>query len=515
MRLTTNSGPICNNSSPENTCYVENPGLRRQRVENLTNLRGESVLFFNLLLSTYMKVIKVGGGCLKGEAAIGQILELMATRGPGNIFVASALNGVTDFLIRGMKEALAQEEQVPQIIHKLREIHLGVARYVIGECREYEQFCKDFEQSLKKLERLYYGLNFTREITPRLYDMISSFGERFAVELLVYTLRCQGMQALYRMPEKIGLITDGVFGDATANLAKTAKNFEQQLVPLLNKDAIIFIPGFFGISEQGDVTTFGRGGSDYAAAVIAAAAQAEKLEIWKDVAGFMSADPKFVPEAQLIPVLSYEEAAELAYFGAKILHPRTIDPVRKKRLEIEIRNTLAPDTQGSVITSESPRAKFLIKSVAHNAAIGVIKIHASGVGARPGILGHVADRLAEQGLNIKSVVTSQTCISLLLDAVDLDAGYHALKTMTPKPYQRIEKLDNVAMIGIVGEGLLQSKGIAAQCFTAVAKSGINIEMISMGPSRAALYFLVHHEELHKAVSAIHATFFPEQPVESQ
>lgn len=475
--------------------------------EESTNFPAKFVAPSPTLPSTSMKVIKVGGGCLKGEATIGQILDLMAAHGPGNIFVVSALNGVTDFLIAGMKEALTQEELVPQIIDKLRELHLGAARYVIGECREYENFCQDFEKSLKKLERLYYGLNFTREITPRLYDMISSFGERFAVELLAYTLRCQGAQALYRMPEEIGLVTDGLFGDATANLGKTTKNFAQQLLPLLNEETILFIPGFFGMSEQGDVTTFGRGGSDYSAAVIAAAAQAEKLEIWKDVAGFMSADPKFVPEAQLIPVLSYEEAAELAYFGAKILHPRTIEPVRKKRLNIEIRNTLTPDAQGSVITSESPRLKHLIKSVAHNAAIGVIKVHASGVGARPGILGHVADRLAEQGLNIKSAVTSQTCISLLVDDKDLEAGYHALKTMKPRPYQRIEKLESVAMIGIVGDGLLQRKGIAAKCFTAVADCGINIEMISMGPSRAALYFLMHHEELHKAVSAIHTTFF--------
>jgi aspartate kinase len=378
---------------------------------------------------------------------------------------------------------------------------------LIANCQEFEQFENDFDRSLRKLERLYYGLNFTREMTPRMYDMISSFGERFAVELLAYTLRCRGVRATSLMPDNIGLITDGKFGDATANLPRTAKNFQKHVAPLIDSETIVLIPGFFGVSEKGDVTTFGRGGSDYSAAVVAVAIQAEKLEIWKDVAGFMSADPQFVPEAQLIPRLSYEEAAELAYFGAKILHPRTVEPIRKKRLQIEIRNTLNPDAPGTLITTNSTKPKSLIKSVAHNPDIGVIKVHASGVGARPGILGRIADCLAENGLNIKSVITSQTCISLLLDYKDLEPGYHVLKSMRPKSHQRLEKLEHVAMIGIVGEGILQHKGVAAKCFTAVAQCGVNVEMISFGPSRAALYFLVHNHDLHRAVSAIHSTFF--------
>ena len=454
-----------------------------------------------------MKVIKVGGGCLKGEETIKQILDLIATRGRGNIFVVSALNGVTNFLLQGMTKALDDEENIPVIIEELREKHIWVARHLVCGDENLKNFTVDFSRSLKKLERLFYGLNFTKEITPRMYDVISCFGERFAVELLAYTLRCWGVPARYCMPHEIGLVTDGKFGDATANLPQTAKNFEKTIKPLLNEESILLIPGFFGVSEKGDITTFGRGGTDYSAAVVAAVLNAEKLEIWKDVEGFMSADPKFVSEAQLIPVLSYEEAAELAYFGAKILHPRTVEPIRKKRLEIEIRNTLHPDAPGTLITTTSPKPKSLIKSVAHNPDIGIIKVHSSGVGARPGILGQVANRIAESGLNIKSVVTSQTCISLLLDFKDLDAGYQSLKSMKSKPYQRIEKLEDVSMIGIVGEGILHRKGIAAKCFTAVAECDVNIEMISFGPSRAALYFLVNNEDLRDAVNAIHTTFF--------
>ncbi len=456
-----------------------------------------------------MKVIKIGGGCLKGAETIEQILELIGERGIGHIFVLSALNGITNHLIDGMQQALEREENIPRLVQHIRKQHLSVARHLIPSEESFKQFSHEFNASLKQLERLYYGLNFTREITPRLWDGISSFGEQFSVELLTYALRYRGIDAIYRMPQEIGMISDGKFGDATANLTKCAKRFQESVVPLLSAERILLLPGFFGVNEGGEITTFGRGGSDYSAAVVAAALQAESLEIWKDVAGFMSTDPKFVPGAQLIPLLSYEEAAELAYFGAQILHPRTMEPVRKHQIPIEIKNTLNPDAPGTLITAKSPKTQAVIKSVAYNTAIGVIKIHAPGVGARPGILGRIADRLAEDGLNIKSVITSQTCISLLLDARDLDAGYQALKSIKPRPYQGIETLDNVAMLGIVGEGLLHHKGVAAKCFTAVAEYGVNVEMISFGPSKAALYFLVRQQDLHDAVLAIHHSFFPQ------
>jgi aspartate kinase len=275
----------------------------------------------------------------------------------------------------------------------------------------------------------------------------------------------------------------------------------------MKRDVILFIPGFFGVSGDGEITTFGRGGSDYSAAVVAAAMQAEILEVWKDVDGYMSADPDFVPEAQLIPRLSYDEAAELSYFGAKILHPRTVEPLRRSRVDIAVKNTLNPDVAGSVITGRSRKSKNIIKSVAHDGDIGILKVHASGVGARLGILSLVAKQIAESGINIKSVVTSQTCISLLLALKDLEPGFRAMKLMHPKPYRRLEKIEDVALVSIVGGGLLQSKGIAAKCFSAVAECDVNVEMISFGPSPVALYFLVRNKDLHCAVNAIHNKFF--------
>ncbi|WP_462323873.1 aspartate kinase [Desulfoplanes sp.] len=456
-----------------------------------------------------MHVIKIGGGCLHGRETIAQILDLIAVHGRGQVIVVSALNGITNSLIQGMELALEDEENVPAIISRLKSKHMLVANHLIASRDKQLEFAGDLSRSLSRLERLYYGLNFTREISPRMRDIISSFGERFSAALLAFALECRGCKATYRLPHKIGMVTDGKFGDATANLPLTTENFKDHLIPATGPDTVVFVPGFFGVSEDGDVTTFGRGGSDYSAAVVAAALDADSLEIWKDVDGFLSADPRLVQEASLIPTLSYEEAAELAYFGAAILHPRTIEPVRRKKIPITIKNTLHPEVQGSVITMESPRCRMAVKSVAHTTDIGILKVHASGVGARQGILGLVANRIAEAGINIKSVVTSQTCISLLLANEDLEAGHRALETIKPRPYQRIEKVDNAALIAIVGDGLLKCKGIAARCFGAVAKADVCIEMISFGPSKAALYFLVPREDLETTVNAIHTTFFPE------
>jgi len=454
-----------------------------------------------------MKVIKVGGGCLNGKKTIARIIDLIADRGRGHIFVVSALNGITDFIIESMDSALENEDNIPGVISRLKARHDLVARHLILRPKESRSFSRDLAKTLKKLERLYYGLNFTGKISPRLRDVIVSYGERLSAQLLTAILSSRGIPTSFQMPHKIGLLTDGKYGDATANIPATARNFKKSLYPVLGKKKILFIPGFFGVSQNGDITTFGRGGSDYSAAAIAAALKAEILEIWKDVDGFMSADPKLVPCTELIPVLSYEEASELAYFGARILHPRSVEPIRIRKLDIAIKNTLNPDAKGSLITARSPRLKTIIKSVAHDCNIGILKVHAAGVGARPGILAEVATCISGNGINIKAVVTSQTCITLLLAGQDLDPGVAALKKLRPRPFRRLEPVTDIALISIVGDGLLSQKGIAADCFSAVARAGVNVEMISFGPSRAALYFLTKKKNHKQAVNAIHATFF--------
>jgi aspartate kinase len=454
-----------------------------------------------------MRVIKIGGGCLNGKGTIETIMGLLADRGKGNVIVVSALNGVTDFLIEGMRLALADEAAIPDLMQVYQSRHKTLARHLIRDKKAAVKTSKILSTHFSHLERLFYGLSFTREITPRLYDTIVSFGERTCAQLLAAVMASRGVPSVSAMPQDVGLITDGKFGDATANLKASGANFDQHLRPLIKKDTIVFMPGFYGVGTKGDITTFGRGGSDYSAAVVAAALGAERLEIWKDVDGFMSADPRVEPESRLIPELSYEEAAELAYFGATILHPRTMEPVRLKKIPVTIRNTVNPDVGGTRIQAKSHQPESVIKSVAYDTGIGLLNIYASGVGARMGILAQVASAMTDQAINIRSVVTSQTCISLLLSRSDLDPGRQALMSLRPRPFRRIEKVTDVALISIVGDGLSRKKGIAARCFTAVAGCRVNVNMIAFGPSRAALYFLVREKHLTRAVVSLHSTFF--------
>jgi|GEM_PF-3863465 len=345
-----------------------------------------------------MIVVKIGGGCLSDEETIARILDLAATRCRGQLIVVSALKGVTDHLIRAMRRAVEDENSVAETLGALRRRHMAVAeRLMAKDCRSLAAFGELLGASLKKLERLLYGLSFTRETTPRLADRVSSYGERLSAELLTYTLACRGTPAHCLLPEEIGLVTDGKYGDATADLAATARNFAERARGPIESGGVCIMPGFYGVSAAGEVTTFGRGGSDYSAAVAASALDAERLEVWKDTAGFMSADPRVVPGARLIPLLSFDEAAELSYFGAKILHPRTVEPLRRKKIPIAVKNTLDPDAPGSRIELKGVRTDSGVKSVAHAGDLGLLKIHGSGVGARPGILARVSGALSGSG----------------------------------------------------------------------------------------------------------------------
>lgn len=454
-----------------------------------------------------MKVIKVGGGCLQNKRVISEILELLSHRARGNVVVVSALNGITDRLIDSMEACRKDESAIPSLVGRVKNRHMLVARHLMPAGPRLRTFSRDLNRTLTGLERLYYGLNFTREITPRIADVIASYGERLSAQLLAAAMNTNGTRAAYRLPEDLGIFTDGKYGDATADLKRTEKQIGDRLRPMLKSGQVLFVPGYYGVSRDGEITTFGRGGSDYAAAVVAAASGAECLEIWKDVDGFLSADPRYLPEAALIAELSYDEAAELAYFGAKILHPRTVEPLRAKRLPILIKNTLKPDTVGSRVAARRSVSRQVVKSVAHTTDIGILKVHASGVGMRRGILGLVAAAVADGGINIKSVVTSQTSISLLLAREDVAPARKVLMALKPRPFRRIAASEASALIAIVGEGLARKPGIAARCFTAAAECGVNVEMIAFGPSPVALYFIVREADLEKAVAAIHRHFF--------
>jgi len=452
-----------------------------------------------------MKVMKFGGGCFKDIDHFRRVVEIIKKENQA-VVVVSAIAGVTDLLIDGIKKALESEKAVPGIISAIRDKHTEIIRPLIQNLIFRENTLKEIELKMTRLERVLFGISYTGEITESTMARLISYGERLAAITLAGILNNSGKEALALEADKIGIISDYSFDKATANLSQTANNLRKNVLPVVAQGKIPVVTGFFGCTPEGKITTFGRGGTDYSASVIAYCSNAVLLEIWKDVEGFMSADPRIIQNTHKIDSLSYYEAAELSYFGAKILHPRTVEPLVEAGIPIAIRNLFEPDESGTQVSSGSYEKEDIIKSVTYNRAISILRIQGPGVGYKPGIIAEVGRILSGTGINIFSIITSQTSINLLVDKNDMRRSFHSLKQLEGGVIESIVCEENIALIAVVGEGLLKKKGLAARVFSAVAEKEINVEMTSAGASEVAYYFIVRDQDLEKAIHAVHDEF---------
>ncbi|MBI4713311.1 MAG: aspartate kinase [Planctomycetes bacterium] len=474
-----------------------------------------------------MKVLKFGGSSLKDVASIKTVARIISSTKELRVVVFSAFAGVTDRLSNFLVECQRQgaEDRIRKFISQLKNEHLSLLEKSVPAKGERQTVYNLLTNSFNRLERFLYGVSYVEEISPRSRDLILSFGERFAVAIMSAALGRFGIRNRPFEADTIGMITDGDFGNATVILPVATKNLRRLFLPLLKSDVTPLVTGFFGCDSESRTTTFGRGGSDYSASVIAYALDARQLEIWKDVDGFLSVSPEIVQDrsqsrlsrrgtyagkaSRLLDVLSYDEAAELAYFGAEILHPRMVEPAMLKDIPIIIRNTFNPAKKGTAIIKKGYETKGVVKSIAYDQNIAVLKIHGAGVGYKLGALHDIVSHISKSGINIKSVITSQTCINLLLAKEDLDLAYQALHKAHIRVIEHLEKVKDIALIGIVGEGLVKTKGLAARVFGAVATAAVNVEMISAGASSVAYYFIIKEkgDALTRAIKAIHSEFF--------
>jgi len=458
-----------------------------------------------------VRVAKFGGGCLRAPEDFINIAEILKNGQPeSTVLVVSAVFGVTNLLHTSTTLALETEGSISLSIANLRSKHLEIIEEAIEDSTIRDRIRISIESRLKKLERLLYGVAYINEVTSSVWALILSQGERLAVDILAGVLDDHGLNAEGLESEVIGLVTDCVFENATVNIPVTKTNLQERILPLLDEDIIPVITGFFGRNDSGHPTSFGRNGSDYSAAIIAHCLNAPALDIWKDVDGFMTTDPEFTESAVPITHLSYDEAAELSYFGAKILHPRTVEPLRGSNIEIQIRNIRNPDGFCTSILPDGYAKEDVIKSVTYSSDIAVLKVRGAGVGFRSGIIGEIGNRLSEININIYSVITSQTCINLLVDAKDAAKSRQVLEPLLGGVIERIDVSNDVALIAIVGEGVITTKGLAARVFSAVAEMGVNVEMFSAGASDVAYYFIVQQDDMNVAIQAVHRSFFEEQ-----
>ncbi len=456
-----------------------------------------------------MKVMKFGGSTFKDPNMMKNVGKLIKNTKGKKVVVVSALFSQTNDIREYLRIIRTEKEEIESFIFSIRYKHKYMINNAITDKKISEEIFENVNFIILKLERLLYGVAYTEELTDRTTDIILSSGERMSAYIIEGVLRSINVNAKAYEADKIGISTDGVFLNATADLKQTEENLEINLNPDIKSGIVPVITGFFGSDEEGRTTTFGKNGSDYSAAVIANALNAEKLELWKDVDGFMSADPRMIPKAHTIDKLSYDEAAELAYYGIGILHPRTVGPARVKGIPISIKNILKPDNDGTTILKKGYKSKNVIKSVVYSTDLVEIKVSGAGAGYRSGVLSTVSSTLGKSNINIYSVTTSQTHLSLLIHKNDLINCLDALDEIISGAIERIEYFKNIALVCVVGEGSRNKIGLAKKIFSSVADAGVNVEIISAGASLVASHFIVKKEGLKNTISAIHSTFCEE------
>ncbi len=433
-----------------------------------------------------------------------QVADIIVAEKEKKAVVLSAVTGVTEMLVQFISRTRS-EEDVDSFMKDITKLHMDLVMDALSSQKCQARAMEELVAKLVKLERMLYGSCYIEEVNPRIRDYVQCFGERLSVIIVAALLNEMGVKAKAVDADELGIITDGEYGTATVNMEATRSIIRPKLMGILQEGVTPVITGFFGRAAEGSVTVFGRNGSDYSAAAVANAMGASVLEIWKDVDGFMSVDPKIVPSAKPIPQLSYDEAAELAYFGARVVHPMTMEPARSGNIEIRVKNVFRPEAPGTAIKGPGKNGDKGIKSISCMKNLSLVKVFGEGTGYKLGVLADIASLLRQAEINIYSVVTSLTCITLLVDKKDVAKAQKVLAESGGAP--RVETHGNFALMCIVGEGLGHHKGLASRVFKAVAKEGVNVMLISAGASLVAYHFTVDEADLEKATRAVHEELF--------
>ncbi len=455
------------------------------------------------------KVMKFGGSCLAGGPAMRRIATIVGKEPLSPALVVSALPGVTDQLLEAAKEAAHQKPQVTaDRAADLTAKHLELARQITGQPGLLARLERSIRALGQRLERALLAVTLGEEITSGLRAMVVSIGERWSARLMAAALEEGGLAALAVDTDRVLVTRDDTREDAGVDLPASRRRARAAWQSCRRQGKIPVFTGFFGATPEGRVATFGRNGSDYSAAVLAVLLGASELEIWKDVAGFASADPKRIAGARPLPRLSFAEAAELAYFGAAILHPRTLEPLAGLGVRVRLRPIDDPDHAGTRVEPGKSSGEPGIKGVTIDAEIAVLRVEGPAVGIRPGVIGRIGDALAAAGVNIHSVLTSQTSINLLVARDDTKKGLAALEKIVEQRLERISARRDLSLLAVVGEGMPSLRGAAGRIFSAVSQAGVNVEMIVSGASNVATYFLVADGDANRALAALHRELFP-------
>lgn len=456
--------------------------------------------------------MKFGGTSVGDGSRMKHVAELAKKyydEGNEIVLVTSALSGVTDALLKHAKDAseTGKTSLVKEFIADLTKQHHQAAGDAINANGIVEKVTREIDLRIEELEKALIGICYLGELTARSIDYISSYGERLAAPILCGSLNSIGVKSSTFTGGEAGIITTDDYGNAKP-LEVTYSLVKERIEPLLN-GKIPVITGFIAENEAGIITTLGRGGSDFTASIIGAALKADEIWLWKEVEGIMTTDPVIVPEARPIPVISYIEAMELSYFGAKVLHPRAIEPAIRHGIPVRVKNTFNPDLPGTIVVKAEKQSRDVVKAVTVIKKVALINISGAGMVGTIGVAARVFTTLAGAGVNIIMISqgSSEANISIVIDEPHLDKAVKAIKSEFKNGIIKEVVHDrNIAVVAVVGAGMAGTPGVAGRVFGALGKAGVNVIMISQGSSQHNISFAVSEAGAKKAVQVLHKEF---------
>jgi aspartate kinase len=465
-------------------------------------------------------VMKFGGTSVGSAERIAQAAELVrqsAKAGHQVVVVTSAMSGITNQLIAAAQSA-AQGNWQPIVRDNFFERHKAVADQLMKDDPARRKAATEVvAQRLDQFEKLCFGLSMVHELTPRLLDAISGTGERLCAPLLAGAIAARGIKS--EVVEATDLIvTNDQFGSAEPLADKTRAKTQECLRPLIEQGVIPVVTGFIGATEDGVLTTLGRGGSDYSASIIGAAFDADEIWIWTDVDGVMTANPSEVPEARTMREISYSEASELAYYGARVLHHKTILPAYQRSIPLRILNSFNPDSAGTRVTVEGRPSTRGVKAVTSIRNVSLVTISGKGMQGIPGIAAKTFAAVATERANILMIsqASSENNICFVVNASESRRVVKALRSsleldLLQGHIEDISSDDSVAVVAAVGDRMQGTPGIAGKVFAAIGMSGVNVIAISQGSSERNISFIVSADDAAEAVRAIHRAFELDKP----
>lgn len=459
-----------------------------------------------------MIIMKFGGTSIGSAERIQGVAKIVSSeRAKQPIVVVSAMSQVTNLLVELAASATSKRptSTLESGIEQLRQIHRKTAVSLKLEPTATEALLKVIDAKVARLHEVLMSVSALGELTPRGSDLIASFGERLSIHLVAAALVKRGIPAEPVEASEL-IVTDDTFGNAQPNLELSQKNTLARLDPMLKNGITPVITGFIGATQNGVISTLGRGGSDYSATIIGHCAGAKEVWIWTDVDGVMTADPRHIKGAHTIAQLSYDEAAELSYFGAKVLHPRTIVPAAISNIPIFIKNTLNPTAFGTEITNVAVKHSDGAKAITALRALSLITIQGKGIQGMYGTAAKVFGALAETKINVLfiSQASSENNITLVVNKGDGKRAVNALKAalgieLQAQKLEAVSEKSDLAMLAVVGEGMRNHTGVAGRIFTALGRGEINIVAIAQGSSERNISIIVSEEQSLKAIQYIH------------